>query len=432
MWLFFLWAWGTNQDIEFSVNESLRVEYIMLDIVARNKKGELITDLKPSDFVVKDNRKRVHPDVFQILDYRQGQASDQDGDLLPLPTRQFILALDTESAQYEEGLQAFNQLREFVKALGEDYPYKIKIISLERDSLKPEFVDNSSAALKEIDTLEARFKRFNKPYVPPDYETHSDMILFGDGNRQVNLNQRGEANFSQIEEAVNHLAQLEKAFIECRRRFGSSSAKCIYDSLEEFMFQQEARSNRVFAELERLAYKFEDVEGLKTLLFVSAGFAFNINTTPYDLAGLYLGRREDRTSLSQPGMLYMTKPFQRVTHACTKNRVVFHTFNIFNENAGPKHALSRGIKSGRTFRIYKGYGYEISEGLRGLAKESGGQYFDRKDLGPALKHAIEQDQFYYVLGYPAPGGRQGKFHRIKVKVNRKGVELSYRRGYFGK
>lgn len=165
MWLLFLWAWSTSQDIEFTVDESLRVEYIMLDIVARTKQGELVTDLKASDFVVKDNRKKVQPDVFQILDYRHGNAQDADGDALPLPERQFILALDTESAQYEEGLEAFNQLREFVKGLGETYPYKIKIISLERDSLKPEFVDNSAEALEEINALEARFKRFNKPYM---------------------------------------------------------------------------------------------------------------------------------------------------------------------------------------------------------------------------------------------------------------------------
>ena len=432
MWFFLLWLWGTNQDIEFTVDESLRVEYIMLDIVARTKKGELVTDLKPSDFVVKDNRKKMQPDVFQILDYRQGQAVDDDGDAIPLPTRQFILALDTESAQYQEGLEAFAQLREFIKGLGEDYPYTIKIISLERDSLKPEFVDNSAAALAEIDALEARFKRFNKPYTPPDYEQHSDMILFGGGDRRVDLNKRGHANFSQIEEAVNHLAQLEKAFIECERRFGRGAANCIRDTLQEFMFQQENRSNRVFSELERLAYKFEDVEGLKTLLFVSAGFAFNVNATPYELAAIYMGQPDRRGSLDQPGMLFMTKPFQRVAHACTKNRVIFHTFNIFDDDAGLHHSISRGARDNRVFRVYKGYGYEMSEGLRGLAKESGGQYFDRKDLGPALKQALEQDQFFYVLGYPAPGGRQGKFHRIKVKVKRKGVVLSYRRGYFGR
>jgi len=426
-----LWAAMPVQDFEFQVDESLRVEYILLDIVARDKQGNLVTDLTLDDFIVKDSRKTMQPDVFQILDYRQGKATDHDGNDVELPIRQFILALDTESARYDEGLKTFMELREFVKNLSGKQPYRLKILSLERDALKSEFVDNSEAALAEIDELEARFKRFNKPYKPPTYESSGEMLLFDTGNGgRTDLSKGGSTNLSEVEEATNHLSQLEKAFIRCKKIHGSFATDCILDSLSAFMLQQEMRSERVFLELEKLAYKFEDVEGLKVLLFVSAGFAYQVNSTPYELANLYLGRRENRNSLTPPGRLFMERPFRRVVHACTKNRVVFHTFNILDTDAGFKESISRGAKDVRAFRIYKGYGFELSEGLRGLANESGGRYFDDQSLVPALTEALMGEQFYYVLGYPAPGGRVGKFHKIKVKVKRKGVTLSHRRGYF--
>jgi len=431
MWLLMILSSLLSQDIEFTVDEALRVEYIMLDIVARDKSGNLVTDLQLSDFEIRDQGRAVQPDVFQILDYRTGKALNRDGIELDLPPREFILAIDTESARYEEGLETFAHLKAFVRGLDRDYPFKIKIISLERDSLKPEFVNNSSQALEELKELEERFVRFNKPYTPPDSETHGDMLLFG-GSNTVDLSVRGDSDFSQLNETVNHLGQLEKAFIECERRFGRAFGECIYDTLMAFMFQQENRSQRIFGELEKLAYKFEALEGMKTLLFVSAGFAFNQNTTPYELAALYMGRSPNDQSLDQPGKLYLEDLFRRVAHACTKNRVVFHTFNVLDTDSGFQHSMSRGTRDHRSFRIYKGYAFEMSEGLRGLAEESGGRYFGKQDLGPALVEAMEGDTFFYVIGYPAPEGKPGKFHRIKVKAKTKGIKLSHRKGYFGR
>ena len=431
MLFFLLWAaLPAQDDIEYKVDESLRVEYIMLDIVARDKNGNLVTDLTLDDFVVKDKRQTVRPDVFQVLDYRLGEAKDGSGKELELPVRQFILAVDTESARYDEGLKTFEELRDFVKSLPDDQPYRIKILSLERDSLKPEFVDNSESALKEIDALEERFRRFNKPYKPPTYQSGGDMLLFDTGGGRTDLSRAGSTDLSVLEEAVNHLSQLEAGFIDCKKHFSTVYRDCIMDTLRNFMLQQEMRSERVFLELQKLAYKFEDVEGLKVLLFVSAGFAYQLNTTPYELANLYLGGRGRNNALTPPGRLFLEKPFQRVVHACTKNRVVFHTFNILDTDGGFKASISRGAKDHRAFQIYKGYGFELSEGLRGLALESGGRYFENQPLVPALMEALEGERFYYVLGYPAPGGRVGKFHKIKVKVNRKGVTLSHRRGYF--
>jgi hypothetical protein len=72
------------------------------------------------------------------------------------------------------------------------------------------------------------------------------------------------------------------------------------------------------------------------------------------------------------------------------------------------------------------------ESLGFLAAETGGRLFkDANDLKPALAEMLEMTSRYYVLGFqPETEKGPGAFHKIRVKVNRKGVKLSHRPGYF--
>ena len=67
-----------------------------------------------------------------------------------------------------------------------------------------------------------------------------------------------------------------------------------------------------------------------------------------------------------------------------------------------------------------------------FARDTGGRLFDNaNDLGPALAEMLEMTSRYYVLGIqPDREKGPGSFHKLKVKVARKGVKLSHRPGYF--
>jgi hypothetical protein len=72
------------------------------------------------------------------------------------------------------------------------------------------------------------------------------------------------------------------------------------------------------------------------------------------------------------------------------------------------------------------------ESLGFLAAETGGRLFkDTNNLAPALAEMLEMTSRYYVIGFqPEVEKGSGTFHKIKVKVNRKGAKLSHRPGYF--
>jgi VWFA-related protein len=71
------------------------------------------------------------------------------------------------------------------------------------------------------------------------------------------------------------------------------------------------------------------------------------------------------------------------------------------------------------------------DSLRTLAEETGGfAAVNQNMLGSAFARIVDANSRYYVLGYyPPTQVRDGRFHRIEVRVKRPGLRVSARRGY---
>jgi hypothetical protein len=70
--------------------------------------------------------------------------------------------------------------------------------------------------------------------------------------------------------------------------------------------------------------------------------------------------------------------------------------------------------------------------MRDVAEQTGGRaYYNTNDLKGALQRSMEHGSTYYTLAYvPQNHDWNGDFRRIKVQVERTGVKLDYRRGYY--
>jgi VWFA-related protein len=69
--------------------------------------------------------------------------------------------------------------------------------------------------------------------------------------------------------------------------------------------------------------------------------------------------------------------------------------------------------------------------LRRMSKETGGQYFSSISLYEKnLKTLDKVTGTYYVLGFPWTAGEDGRFHRIRVQVKRKGCKVVHQAGYY--
>ncbi len=76
--------------------------------------------------------------------------------------------------------------------------------------------------------------------------------------------------------------------------------------------------------------------------------------------------------------------------------------------------------------------FASQETLTTLAADTGGKAFlDSNDFAPAFAQIQRDSSAYYVLGFqPLSRVRDGRYRKLTVRVNRPGVKLEYRAGYY--
>lgn len=85
----------------------------------------------------------------------------------------------------------------------------------------------------------------------------------------------------------------------------------------------------------------------------------------------------------------------------------------------------------RGLQVGRGPGARISDVLVSLAYGSGGEPITANDFVTPLRKVVRQASAYYLLGYDgANSPMDGKFHGIKVRLKRRGLEVRSRAGYW--
>ena len=67
-----------------------------------------------------------------------------------------------------------------------------------------------------------------------------------------------------------------------------------------------------------------------------------------------------------------------------------------------------------------------------LSRDTGGKaFFDSNDFAPAFAQVQHDTSAYYAIGYRSTdAARDGKYRRLTIKVDRPGIKLEYRQGYY--
>ena len=76
--------------------------------------------------------------------------------------------------------------------------------------------------------------------------------------------------------------------------------------------------------------------------------------------------------------------------------------------------------------------FDTQETLTTLAADTGGKAFlDSNDFSPAFSQVQKDTSAYYVLGFHSINPRRdGHYRHLTIRINRPGVHLDYRRGYY--
>ena len=133
---------------------------------------------------------------------------------------------------------------------------------------------------------------------------------------------------------------------------------------------------------------------------------------------------EDRARFSAD--MDMMQELRDVFDACNRNNTSIYALDPRGLSAG-EFDLGQNI-SMRTSQQYLG---ASMDSLRTLAENTDGRAIvNRNDLGTAMKQIVRDASAYYLVGYTTQAPSDGKFHEIKVRVKRPGVQVRSRKGFW--
>jgi VWFA-related protein len=183
-------------------------------------------------------------------------------------------------------------------------------------------------------------------------------------------------------------------------------------------------------------------EGRKSIIFVSEGFTTTLPAQLNDPIAAMPGvgnpvskRPTQQTPATE--MASQRADFINQTDLMNDMRDVFDTANKQNTSIYPVDprglaAVEYGINEGVNQTTDRNHLNASLDTLRTLAGNTDGRaIINRNDLATGMKQIIRDSSGYYLLGYNSTQApTDGKFHEIKVRVTRRGLDVRARKGYW--
>lgn len=394
----------------------ISVDLVQVDAVVTDKKGGLVTDLRLEDFeIVEDGRKQPLTNMSYVavggpggvaLPSLRHDGSKAEAEPRTTLRRTIAILVDDMRHSFVSTVQAREALRRFVeKSLQPGDQASIVFTSSGLAQATPYTSDKAPLLAKVDDFIWGRgwlgherspndpVTRFRDPLMqgPPYASWGARDAERGDGGR------RSLGSFASQEIRSDHLGRLE--YESQARVFTVGTLGTVNDVVDDLR----ARPGR------------------KSLLLFSDG--------------LPLWERDD------------TKQFvdglRRLVDQANRASVVLYTMDVRGLQTGgltAQDGMRMGEDTSNLAGLRNARRDEIENGqnpLRYLASETGGLFMGTNDLDESLSRMLADQAGFYLLGYvPSaetfkPGGEGPRFHRVKVKVMRPGLQVRSRKSFFG-
>src|SRR6267378_4161046 len=120
------------------------------------------------------------------------------------------------------------------------------------------------------------------------------------------------------------------------------------------------------------------------------------------------------------------------TAAAVKANVSIYSLDVRGLSAFPPGGEAQSAYSGQSVLNDLNGNAGSQETLATLSSDTGGKaFFDSNDFGGVFSQVQKDSSAYYVLGFTSNNPlKDGKFRRLKVQVNRADLKLDFRSGYY--
>ena len=371
---------NANQDTGYVMRAES--DLVLTNVVVRDAKtGQVVTGLKQSDFTVMENGKSQ-----QISDF------DFESVDMAKPLNEATIS----------GLASSSALRGKTATSGarpEDLKdHRLIVFFFDLTSMQPEDLDRSVDAAKEFlknklqpADLIALVSLDTGLKVDQDFTSDKDLLIgkigMYNGTEGSAFAQGATANSNQVEDASGYTP-------------------------DESEYNDINTDRELFA-LKAISQSLEKINQKKSLLYFSGG-------------------------LSRDGIENQASLRSAINAAVRANLSIYSLDTRGLQAVSPLGDAStgslRGTSSYNGAAIQNNFNANAAsqETLSTLSVDTGGKAFlDNNDFSPAFAQIQKDTSAYYVIGFhSANPARDGKYRKLTVKVNRPGVKLEYRPGYY--
>ncbi len=377
------------------------VDLIQIDAAVTDKEGHPVTDLRAEDFTIEIDGKKQP--VSNAMLVEGGPGSGAGGPNLPapraaspIPDHTLVFIVDDLNISFESIYKARLAMQKF--AAGWDF--REARVGLCATSEKVQGI-----------VLSRSPERFDESVRKIRYSSRSSK---GGSSTPVGMREGPEAGPA----SGYPMAWSSGASVDLHGNWSANPA------MERANFEQ-----RIYSLLSTIN-ALRSIPGRKAVVLVSEGFTVGSDRDRMGVASPFNSLFADEDSVDSA--------LRMIVEVANRASVVIYTIDpsgLLPPGPGAEAALAASLDAQRDAWFAR---IGTQGTLQRLAEDTGGlSVYNRNDLKRGLVEVVSDQRAYYLIGFepPAsafekPSGRP-QFHEIKLKVNRSGVRVRTRAGFYG-
>ena len=392
-----------------SITFQVEVNYVDVDVVVTDEKGNFVSGLAREDFEVFEDGKPQKVDTFSYVEIpvqRDGGfalgdrriSSDAQTNRVPFSGRLYVIVLDDQDVSSMRTAQVKKSAKEFVDKYMGANDIAAVIHTSGRTNAAQEFTGNKAL-------LNAAIDKFM-------------------GRRMRSLTIERLDAYYQQQVPTDPGTDTEPA---------PSGGPAAYDRAEPTDFERGHRAVGVLDTLRLTAEFLTSVRGRrKAVLFFSEGI-------DYPVVNAFGGHSTSDVIRATQDAISMAARANVNFYTIDPRGLVGMTNEFMEMAGGGSPALAGGstTMTGLTGGVFNAQADLMTElmlsqgSLRELAEQTGGiAAVNTNSVTDVFNRIVEANSRYYVLGYYPPNHpRDGRFHKIEVRTKRPGLRVMARKGY---
>jgi VWFA-related protein len=370
------------------------INYVRVDVIISDKNGNPVADLQPADFDVFEDNKLQKIDTFKLVKLDGG----------------------TQESMKEPPKEIRNDFDEESEAARDD----VRLFAI--------FLDDYHVRRGASMAVRGQLAKFIDTQIGP-----SDMV-----GVMYPLEATGSVRMTRNHSAVSRGLQQflgRKYEYEPKNQFEEQYAHYPTETVER------VRNQVSLSALKALIIHMGSLkEGRKSLILVSEGYTYMVPPQMRNADAQMPGLGNPNAGNSQAGVNDPNEDRAGWLAGLDMDSDLREIYDTANRNNVAIYAVDPRGLPGFEFDINEGVGLQTDtkylsttmDSLRTLAENTDGRAIvNRNDIGTGMKQITRDSSAYYLIGYNSSSAPQdGKFHEIKVRVKKPGLQVRSRKGYW--